>query len=104
MPSAPSLCLPVRMYVRLSHLQPAGSSRRASNKKRSLGRVVGGLGGREQATQQPKRIFYFEMQFTHDVPHNVEWQEKMPSRNYEFEAYLIEILIIEFNRRNMTNY
>ena len=31
---------------------------------------VGGLGGREGATQQPKRIFCYEMYFEHDLPHD----------------------------------
>ena len=31
---------------------------------------VGGLWGREGATQQPKRIFCYEMYFKHDLPHD----------------------------------
>ena len=32
---------------------------------------VGGLGGREGATHQQKRIFCYEMYFKHDLPHDV---------------------------------
>ena len=32
---------------------------------------VGGLGGREGATQQPKRIFCYGMYFKRDLPHDV---------------------------------
>ena len=32
---------------------------------------VGGLGGREVATQQQKRIYCYEMYFKHDLPHDV---------------------------------
>ena len=31
---------------------------------------LGGLGGREGATHQPKRIFCYEMNFKHDLPHD----------------------------------
>ena len=34
--------------------------------------TVGGLGEREGATQQPKRIFGYEMRFQHDLPHDAE--------------------------------
>ena len=33
---------------------------------------VGGLGGREGATQEPKRIFGYEIHFKRDLPRDVE--------------------------------
>ena len=51
-------------------LQPAGLAGQAGLCWRSPVRV-GGLGGREGATQQQKRIFCYEMYFKHDLPHDV---------------------------------
>ena len=51
-------------------LQPAGLAGQAGLCWRSQVQV-GGLGGREGATQQQKRIFCYEMYFKHDLPHDV---------------------------------
>ena len=49
--------------------------------KRSTVRVVGGLAGREGASQkQRKRIFSRDMQFKHDFSRDLVWIRKKPKK------------------------